>query len=36
MDEAEKRFVQVTVTSKKVLGPEHPDTLTSKANLAST
>jgi hypothetical protein len=36
MDEAEKRFVQVTVTSKKVLEPEHPDTLTSKANLAST
>jgi len=36
MDEAEKLFVQVTVTSKKVLGPEHPDTLISKANLAST
>jgi len=29
MDEAEKRFVQVTETSKTVLGPEHSDTLAS-------
>jgi len=31
MDEAEKRFVQVTETSKTVLGPEHSDTLASMA-----
>ncbi|KAH6681362.1 hypothetical protein B0J14DRAFT_633104 [Halenospora varia] len=34
--EAEKLFVQVMETRKRVLGQEHPDTLTSIANLAST
>ncbi|KAN0076607.1 hypothetical protein V8E54_006749 [Elaphomyces granulatus] len=34
--EAEKLEVQVMETRKTVLGPEHPDTLTSMANLAST
>ncbi|KAN0066948.1 hypothetical protein V8E54_014872 [Elaphomyces granulatus] len=34
--EAEKLFVQVMETRKTLLGPEHPDTLTSMANLAST
>ena len=34
--EAEKLDVQVMETRKTVLGPEHPDTLTSMANLAST
>ena len=29
-------MVQVMETSKRVLGAEHPDTLTSMANLAST
>ena len=29
-------LVQVIETSKKVLGQEHPDTLTSMSNLAST
>ncbi|KAN0077438.1 hypothetical protein V8E54_005742 [Elaphomyces granulatus] len=33
---AEKLEVQVMETRKAVLGPEHPDTLTSTANLAST
>jgi len=33
-DEAEKHFVQVTMTPK-ALGLEHPDTLISMANLAS-
>lgn len=35
-DEAEKSFIQVINAWKKVLGEEHPDTLTSIANLAST
>ncbi|KAL4998951.1 hypothetical protein BDV10DRAFT_63008 [Aspergillus recurvatus] len=35
-NEAEELFVQVMVTWKQVLGPDHPDTLTSMANLAST
>ncbi|KAF2680652.1 kinesin light chain [Lentithecium fluviatile CBS 122367] len=35
-DEAEELFVQVMETFKRVLGEEHPDTLTSMANLAST
>jgi tetratricopeptide (TPR) repeat protein len=34
--EAEELFVQVMETSKKKLGADHPDTLTSMANLAST
>jgi tetratricopeptide (TPR) repeat protein len=34
--EAEVLFVQVTEESKKVLGHEHPDTLTSMAGLAGT
>jgi hypothetical protein len=34
--EAEKLFAQVMETWKTVLGPEHPDTLTSMDNLAST
>jgi tetratricopeptide (TPR) repeat protein len=34
--EAEELFVQVVETRKRVLGEEHPDTLTSIANLAST
>ncbi|KAN0070712.1 hypothetical protein V8E54_010877 [Elaphomyces granulatus] len=34
--EAEKLFVQVLQTRKTVLGPEHPDILTSMNNLAST
>jgi tetratricopeptide (TPR) repeat protein len=33
---AEELFVQVMETRKRVLGEEHPDTLTSIANLAST
>ncbi|KAK7937544.1 uncharacterized protein PG986_014412 [Apiospora aurea] len=33
---AEKLFVEVMETSKQKLGPDHPDTLTSMANLAST
>ncbi|KAH6612769.1 kinesin light chain [Boeremia exigua] len=33
---AEELFVQVMETRKRVLGDEHPDTLTSIANLAST
>src|ERR1700678_156993 len=33
---AEKLFVQVMDMRKKLLGAEHPDTLTSMANLAST
>ena len=32
--EAEKLHVQVVVTRKMVLGPEHPDTLTSMWNLS--
>ncbi|KAK7177352.1 Kinesin light chain 5 [Paraphaeosphaeria sporulosa] len=35
-EEAEEMFVQVIETRKTVLGEEHPDTLTSMANLAST
>ncbi|KAK4667919.1 LOW QUALITY PROTEIN: uncharacterized protein QC764_0111100 [Podospora pseudoanserina] len=35
-EEAEKLFVQVMETSKTKLGADHPDTLTSMANLAST
>ncbi|OCK73957.1 kinesin light chain 3 [Lepidopterella palustris CBS 459.81] len=35
-NESEELFVQVIETRKKVLGNEHPDTLTSMANLAST
>ncbi|KAL4749727.1 P-loop containing nucleoside triphosphate hydrolase protein [Aspergillus terricola var. indicus] len=35
-NEAEQLQVQVLETWKQVLGPEHPDTLTSMANLAST
>jgi len=34
--EAEKLEVQVMETGARVLGPEHPDTLISMANLAST
>jgi hypothetical protein len=34
--EAEELEVQVTETFKRVLGEEHPDTLTSMANLALT
>jgi hypothetical protein len=34
--EAEELFVQVMETRKRVLGEEHPSTLTSMANLAST
>jgi Cdc6-like AAA superfamily ATPase len=34
--EAEELEVQVMQTTKRVLGDEHPDTLTSMANLAST
>jgi tetratricopeptide (TPR) repeat protein len=34
--DAEELFVQVMETSSRVLGEEHPDTLTSIANLAST
>ncbi|KAJ0100736.1 hypothetical protein J7T55_000106 [Diaporthe amygdali] len=34
--EAESLFVQVMETLKRVLGEEHPDTLTSMSNLAST
>jgi len=34
--EAEELNVQVMETRKRVLGPEHPDTLSSMANLAST
>ena len=33
---AEELFVQVMKTFKRVLGAEHPSTLTSMANLAST
>ncbi|KAK3359535.1 hypothetical protein B0T25DRAFT_101496 [Lasiosphaeria hispida] len=35
-DDAEKLFVQVMETRKTKLGADHPDTLTSMANLAST
>ncbi|KAF2676251.1 kinesin light chain [Lentithecium fluviatile CBS 122367] len=35
-NESEELFVQVIETFKRVLGDEHPDTLTSMANLAST
>jgi len=35
-NEAEKSFSQVIETRQRVLGAEHPDTLTSIANLAST
>ncbi|KAK7178701.1 Kinesin light chain 5 [Paraphaeosphaeria sporulosa] len=35
-EEAEELFVQVTETRTRVLGEEHPSTLTSMANLAST
>ena len=35
-DEAEKPFMQVMEASVRVLGQEHPDTLTSMDNLAST
>ncbi|CBF85153.1 hypothetical protein AN1580.2 [Aspergillus nidulans FGSC A4] len=35
-NEAEKLGLQVLETRKAVLGPEHPDTLSSMANLAST
>ncbi|CAI6337008.1 unnamed protein product [Periconia digitata] len=35
-NEAEELFVQVIETSSRVLGDEHPDTLLSIANLAST
>jgi hypothetical protein len=34
--EAEELFVQVMETRKRVLREDHPDTLTSMANLAST
>jgi hypothetical protein len=34
--DAEELFVQVMETRKRVLGEEHPSTLTSIANLAST
>ena len=36
MKEAEELLVQVMETSKHVLGPEHPNTLLSMGNLAST
>jgi len=36
MTEAEKLDVQVMEARSRVLGAEHPDTLTSMANLAST
>jgi hypothetical protein len=35
-NEAEVSFMEVAERRKKVLGAEHPDTLTSMANLAST
>ncbi|PMD24975.1 HET-domain-containing protein [Hyaloscypha hepaticicola] len=35
-NEAEKQFVEAYRTDKRVLGQEHPDTLTSMSNLAST
>ncbi|BCR87174.1 uncharacterized protein ACHE_31161A [Aspergillus chevalieri] len=35
-NEAEKLLVQVMETRKQVLGPEHPDTLTSMASLTAT
>ncbi|KAF4626630.1 hypothetical protein G7Y89_g11531 [Cudoniella acicularis] len=35
-NEAEGQFIEVFKTKKRVLGQEHPDTLTSMANLAST
>ena len=35
-DDAEKLEVQVTETSKTKLGADHPDTLTSMANLVLT
>ncbi|KAF2834152.1 kinesin light chain 3 [Patellaria atrata CBS 101060] len=35
-NESEELFMQVMETRKRVLGDEHPDTLTSMANLAST
>jgi tetratricopeptide (TPR) repeat protein len=35
-NESGELFVQVMEIRKRVLGPEHPDTLTSMANLAST
>ena len=35
-EEAEKLFVEVMETSKTKLGADHPSTLTSMANLAST
>ncbi|KAH8669663.1 hypothetical protein BGZ60DRAFT_564114 [Tricladium varicosporioides] len=35
-NEAEKQFIEVFTTRKRVLGLEHPSTLTSMANLAST
>jgi hypothetical protein len=35
-NEAEIPFVEVMERHKRVLGQEHPDTLTSMANLAST
>jgi len=35
-NEAEKGFVEVMETRKRILGAEHPDTLASMANLAST
>jgi hypothetical protein len=35
-NEAERAFLQVMETRKTVLGPEHPDTLTSMNNLAIT
>jgi hypothetical protein len=35
-NEAEKLHVVVMETTKRVLGDEHPDTLSSIANLAST
>ena len=36
LNEAEIVFTEVMETRKKVLGAEHPDTLASMANLAST
>jgi hypothetical protein len=35
-DEAEAPFVEVMERHRRVLGKEHPDTLTSMANLALT
>ncbi|KAJ5255628.1 hypothetical protein N7497_006886 [Penicillium chrysogenum] len=35
-EEAEQLFIQVIETSKTKLGANHPDTLTSMANLAVT